>query len=181
MKFKINKKPTPPKICQLSDKSLTSITSDVNIEDPVHEYAKLTFGVDITNEIAKLAQQKLIEHIKSFPSNTIADFNIKLLFLKYFNEVMFELENSENSVMNRLKDDDLTPSEFVNMNIHDRHPELVAKIHEESKPPEEKEGAHTCRRCKSKWTDYYQMQTRSADESMTTFVRCLKCNKRWKE
>ena len=27
---------------------------------------------------------------------------------------------------------------------------------------------------------YYQLQTRSADEPMTTFVTCLKCNARWK-
>jgi hypothetical protein len=28
--------------------------------------------------------------------------------------------------------------------------------------------------------DYYQMQTRSADEPMTTFVTCLECDRRWK-
>jgi transcription elongation factor S-II len=28
--------------------------------------------------------------------------------------------------------------------------------------------------------DYYQLQTRSADEPMTTFVACLECDKRWK-
>jgi len=28
--------------------------------------------------------------------------------------------------------------------------------------------------------DYYQLQTRSADEPMTTFVTCLHCDKRWK-
>lgn len=27
---------------------------------------------------------------------------------------------------------------------------------------------------------YYQLQTRSADEPMTTFVTCIKCNSRWK-
>jgi DNA-directed RNA polymerase subunit M/transcription elongation factor TFIIS len=37
---------------------------------------------------------------------------------------------------------------------------------------------HACRR-KTK-CDYYQMQTRSADEPMTTFVTCLECDKRWK-
>ena len=38
----------------------------------------------------------------------------------------------------------------------------------------------TCRRCKSKECTYYQMQTRSADEPMTTFVTCINCNNRWK-
>ena len=38
----------------------------------------------------------------------------------------------------------------------------------------------TCGRCKKKECTYYQLQTRSADEPMTTFVTCLNCGKRWK-
>lgn len=38
-----------------------------------------------------------------------------------------------------------------------------------------------CSSCKKKSKcDYYQLQTRSADEPMTTFVTCLECDKRWK-
>jgi len=42
------------------------------------------------------------------------------------------------------------------------------------------EGAFKCRRCGSEKTTYYQMQTRSADEPMTTFVQCCECPARWK-
>ena len=38
----------------------------------------------------------------------------------------------------------------------------------------------TCGRCKKKECTYYQLQTRSADEPMTTFVTCTNCGKRWK-
>ena len=38
----------------------------------------------------------------------------------------------------------------------------------------------TCGRCKKKECSYYQIQIRSADEPMTTFVTCLNCGKRWK-
>lgn len=38
----------------------------------------------------------------------------------------------------------------------------------------------TCRKCKSKKCTYYQLQTRSADEPMTTFVTCIDCGNRWK-
>lgn len=42
------------------------------------------------------------------------------------------------------------------------------------------EGIFRCGKCKTYKTTYYQMQTRSADEPMTTFVTCLNCNNRWK-
>jgi transcription elongation factor S-II len=38
----------------------------------------------------------------------------------------------------------------------------------------------TCRKCKGNQCTYYQMQTRSADEPMTTFVTCLLCSARFK-
>jgi len=37
-----------------------------------------------------------------------------------------------------------------------------------------------CRKCHSNKCTYYQMQTRSADEPMTTFVCCIDCGNRWK-
>lgn len=40
--------------------------------------------------------------------------------------------------------------------------------------------AFKCGRCKKRETTYYQLQTRSADEPMTTFVTCLNCGKNWK-
>eukprot|EP01129_Flabellula_baltica_P005114 TRINITY_DN1826_c0_g1_i1.p1 TRINITY_DN1826_c0_g1~~TRINITY_DN1826_c0_g1_i1.p1 ORF type:complete len:124 (+),score=31.39 TRINITY_DN1826_c0_g1_i1:746-1117(+) len=41
-------------------------------------------------------------------------------------------------------------------------------------------GTFICHKCGSNSTDYYQLQTRSADEPMTTFVNCLDCGKRWR-
>ena len=37
-----------------------------------------------------------------------------------------------------------------------------------------------CYKCKKRKCTYYQLQTRSADEPMTTFVTCLNCGSRWK-
>lgn len=51
-----------------------------------------------------------------------------------------------------------------------------AIIKEEVQP----DGLYQCNRCKSMKTVYYQMQTRSADESMTTYVTCTDCNLKWK-
>lgn len=42
------------------------------------------------------------------------------------------------------------------------------------------EGEVTCSRCKSKKVSKMELQTRSSDESATTFYRCVNCQKRWK-
>mmetsp|Transcript_31859 Transcript_31859/g.55956 ORF Transcript_31859/g.55956 Transcript_31859/m.55956 type:complete len:106 (+) Transcript_31859:90-407(+) len=38
-----------------------------------------------------------------------------------------------------------------------------------------------CPKCKNKTAYYTQLQTRSADEPMTTFYRCTECHFQWKE
>lgn len=47
-------------------------------------------------------------------------------------------------------------------------------------PGEGHKGRFCCSKCSSWRTDYYQLQTRSADEPMTTFVTCYHCNHRWR-
>ena len=37
----------------------------------------------------------------------------------------------------------------------------------------------TCGKCKEKKCSYYQLQIRSSDEPMTTFVTCVNCGNRW--
>lgn len=37
-----------------------------------------------------------------------------------------------------------------------------------------------CPKCGHKEAAYWQLQTRSADEGMTTFYRCLKCKHTWR-
>lgn len=39
---------------------------------------------------------------------------------------------------------------------------------------------YTCGRCKKNECTYYQMQTRAADEPMTTFISCIHCGNKWR-
>lgn len=44
---------------------------------------------------------------------------------------------------------------------------------------EDNVGFFACVVCESKNTDFYQLQVRSADEPMTSFIRCLDCGKQF--
>jgi DNA-directed RNA polymerase subunit M/transcription elongation factor TFIIS len=83
----------------------------------------------------------------------------------------------------------LTPTEFVDSTAVDLNPkrwkEMIQKIIDKEKAMYSKKSTASifmfCSSCKKKTRcDYYQLQTRSADEPMTTFVTCLECDKRWK-
>ena len=83
----------------------------------------------------------------------------------------------------------MTPEEFVNSRAVDQAPEVWAELIEQNANREKatfsKKATASimmyCNSCKKKSKcDYYQVQTRSADEPMTTFVTCLECDKRWK-
>lgn len=83
----------------------------------------------------------------------------------------------------------MSADEFVNTTEVDRHPERwMAKLKEVAEKDKALYSRKTtasaqmyCSGCKRKTNcDYYQLQTRSADEPMTTFVTCLECDKRWK-
>lgn len=42
-------------------------------------------------------------------------------------------------------------------------------------------GLYTCKKCKSSNTSFFQMQTRGADEPMTSFITCKACGSTWKD
>ena len=86
----------------------------------------------------------------------------------------------------------IKPTELVKMGPHHLWPDgpyartIEDRIHKElrkeylAKEVKNQDGLFTCNRCRTKKTTYYQLQTRSADEPMTTFVSCLNCDKNWK-
>ena len=85
--------------------------------------------------------------------------------------------------------DTMSAEEFVHTTEMDRHPERwmerIKDVAEKDKALYSRKTTASaqmyCSGCKRKTNcDYYQMQTRSADEPMTTFVTCLECDKRWK-
>lgn len=93
-------------------------------------------------------------------------------------------------LLERLKNKEFTMNYLIN---HMTHQEMYPEIWEPAiqlikndnmkigfKQILEEDGLHKCGKCKTWKTEYYQLQTRSADEPMTTFVHCTNCDNRWK-
>ena len=106
-----------------------------------------------------------------------------------YNAIMYNLKTCE-SFRNNVLDGTIQSKSIAHMTSTGMQPDGIhstetQKRHEATmkklmSTKEEFTGLFTCGKCKSKKTTYYQMQTRSADEPMTTFVTCLNCEKRWK-
>lgn len=87
---------------------------------------------------------------------------------------------------NRLLSGDIKPHEAAEYTREELNPDVWGRLKAESlaklivKKEVAEDGMFKCNRCKSMKTVYYQMQTRSADEPMTTYVTCTNCEARWK-
>jgi transcription elongation factor S-II len=121
----------------------------------------------------------------------IADAQKWFVDIDWENPVFVEMYRSRAVSLYRYKDklSEMSISEFADSSPVDLKPirwaEMIAKIIEKEKALYSKSSTASifmyCSSCKRKTKcDYYQMQTRSADEPMTTFVTCLECDKRWK-
>jgi len=90
------------------------------------------------------------------------------------------------TLISKIKNGHINPYSLVKLTREELNPDLWASL--KSKNLEKivvkeivvEDGMFKCGKCKSMKTVYYQMQTRSADEPMTTFVTCTNCEARWK-
>jgi transcription elongation factor S-II len=104
---------------------------------------------------------------------------LRSVFLNINSPEVVDLINNKNIKVHKLAfmtHQELQPSKWKKL-LDDK------KIRDENKYAPKIEAStdnFTCWKCKSKKCTYYQLQTRSADEPMTTFVTCLSCGCRWK-
>lgn len=106
--------------------------------------------------------------------------------------LVMNLRNKKNpQLRSSILDGNLKPAKLVTMTSQELAPEALRKEMEtlHQKNLFDAQGAvqkravtdrFTCGKCKKKEVSYYQMQTRSADEPLTTFCTCENCGNRWK-
>ena len=122
--------------------------------------------------------------------NILKKWSNPYFVLLYKNKVRVVFLNLNNEkLLNKIKKKQIRPHTVAFMTHQDMDPDKweklleIKKLHEEnlySPKIDANTDDFTCRKCKSKKCTYYQLQTRSADEPMTTFVTCIDCGNRWK-
>jgi DNA-directed RNA polymerase subunit M/transcription elongation factor TFIIS len=169
--------------CPIRDKVVENFTEVFESEDLARECenAMLTF----------IREQAIKEGIE-------VDWTNRVFWNMYRNKAISIYENlrGENSYvkntegwLEKIQSGEITVQSFVELNAVDMCPSrwkaVIERIIEMEKKLYSKNEAASivmwCSGCKKKSKcDYYQLQTRSADEPMTTFVTCLECDRRWK-
>jgi DNA-directed RNA polymerase subunit M/transcription elongation factor TFIIS len=93
-------------------------------------------------------------------------------------------------LLQRLREGEFRPHDIASMGFAELFPEkwgemIEHAIKREAKMLEVDKSAATdmfrCSKCNKRECTYYEMQTRSADEPMTQFIRCLNCGKQWRQ
>lgn len=109
-----------------------------------------------------------------------------------YRSIMFNIKDPNNPDLRRkVLTGEVKPERLINMTpdemASDQRQRENSQIKEKALFDCERGGApkattdqFKCGRCGQRKTTYYQMQTRSADEPMTTYVTCVNCNNHWK-
>jgi transcription elongation factor S-II len=110
-----------------------------------------------------------------------------LIYTQKFKTIIFNLKNKE--LLEKLQSKQLKAHELAFIDHQTMRPELWEKLIREKQEKDENKFApkieastddFKCSKCKSNKCTFYQLQTRSADEPMTTFVTCINCGNRWR-
>ena len=115
------------------------------------------------------------------------------LYIDKFRSILCNLDvkNNKNAkkLLKKIKDGKLKTKNIAGLTHQELNPkiwqELIkAKINRDKNFGKDDEMMATdefkCFKCKKNKCTYYQQQTRSADEPITTFVSCLNCGNKWR-
>ena len=170
---------------------------DCPLRDKVIEnFMELIENEDIVNELETCILHAVSD--QALKESIDADWSNRVFWNMYRNKCISIYENLQgidsyvNNTENwleKLKSKEIAPKQIAEMSAFDLCPArwkvAIEKLIEAEKKLYAKNDSCAifmwCSGCKKKSKcDYYQLQTRSADEPMTTFVTCLECDRRWK-
>ena len=159
---------------------------------------EMNYKYDFTNDLLQKMALNIEKGIFNYTlqNNKVQDWNS--IFQTYYIDNCVRVYSNLNpesylkniNFIHRLFSIEFKPEELAYFDAEKRFPERhsqmmddyqasLPKYAEKVKVEDMPDGAHFCGKCKTHKTSYYQLQTRSADEPMTTFVQCY-CGNRWR-
>ena len=122
--------------------------------------------------------------------NIVRKWDNKVFVMLYMNRLKMIITNiKDENVKKRIINSNISREELSNITHQELNPEKWKKLIEQKIKRDKTltsvnlsaaTDEFKCYKCKKRKCTYYQLQTRSADEPMTTFVTCLVCGNRWK-
>ena len=150
------------------DEILKQEKKSINVEKGVYNYA-----------LKEATQRKVVKKWDNPFFVQIYTSRLRAIYLNLLNpELLEQIQNGE------IKSHEVAFMTHQEMNPKKWDALIQAKIKKDKNKYEVNLEAATdtfkCRKCHQNKCTYYQLQTRSADEPMTTFVSCLESGNRWK-
>lgn len=111
------------------------------------------------------------------------------LYVDHLRSIIINLSDPDSNLVTHLNEGYIKPHAIACMTHQKMQPDkwknllTLKQIRDNAKTEINIEAAtdsFKCRKCYGRKCTYYQMQCRSADEPMTTFVSCIDCGNRWK-
>ena len=100
------------------------------------------------------------------------------IYKQKYTSLMIDFDNNSISLIDKIKSKQIAAKSVAFLSQEDIFPEQWKQV--EFVDDDIQEGIFKCRKCSSRKTTYYSLQTRSADEPMTNFITCIDCGNRWK-
>jgi len=168
-----------------------AVIHDVNTPCPMRELVlKRYVEAGLSDEIADKLEKALLQ--RSIRECSKQDIEVSWNnpgFWNHYRARCIQFYENAPAWTARIMSAEITPEQFAEFSTMDLNPQVWKKRIEAQIEKDKHLYANSgsasiyfyCSSCKKKSKcDYYQMQTRSADEPMTTFVTCLECDRRWK-
>ena len=151
---------------KLLDLFIKNNNKSIKIEDSIYHYTK-----------------KYTEENKSYEFHDV-------IYKHKLDDILNNLDQSNeiknNYLLNKINNDDINLGQIAYLSPRKIFPEKWKQIIDKFDWLKyKKENMATtdifkCNKCEKRKCTFYQLQTRSADEPMTTFVKCLVCSNSWK-
>jgi DNA-directed RNA polymerase subunit M/transcription elongation factor TFIIS len=166
-------------------------SKNIFVDCAIREKVIENFKEHLSAELSKSLEEAMLTHISNqcLQMNITVDWNNRIFWNAYRNRAIVLYENLQPIWSSKIISGETEIKIYAEMNQVDMCPsrwkETMEKIIELERNMYNQETHASlflhCSRCKKKSKcTYYQMQTRSADEPMTTFVTCLECDKQWR-